>query len=120
MCKALLDMGVNADQEDEIGNTPCDTLVDQTLVASVMEDAGIRGFDNDQIRDIAVLFKLCSHDLVDEYKTSRNFTPVHDALLGTAVSHMPLHEFLDAHPEYPVDLPDTMGRTPLAWAVEYG
>lgn len=122
MCKALLDMGVNADQEDEIGNTPCDTLVDQTLVASVMQNlnAGIRGFDSEQIRDIAVLFKLSSHDLVDEYRTSRKFTPVHDALLGTAESHVPLQDFLSAHPEHAVDVPDALGRTPLAWAVEYG
>ena len=120
MCKALLDMGVNADQEDEIGNTPCDTLIDQILVASAMQSAGSCGFENDQIRDIAVLFKLSSFDLIDEYRKSRQFTPVHNALLCIDEARIPLDELLTKHPEYDVDMPDAIGRTPLAWAAEHG
>lgn len=57
MCKALLDMGVNGGQKDEIGKTPCDTLIDQILVASALQCADTCGFENDQICDVAVLFK---------------------------------------------------------------
>ena len=76
MCKALLDMGVNGGQEDEIGKTPCDTLIDQILVASALQRADTCGFENDQICDVAVLFNLSSYKVIDEYQATRQFTPV--------------------------------------------
>ena len=104
-------------------STPCDTLIDQILVTSAMQNMTC-GLKSDQIQDIAVLFKLDTVDLIYDYRTSRQYTPVHTALLGLQDSRISLNDFLDdflhRSPDYDIDTPDAFGRTPLAWAVEYG
>lgn len=59
ICKLLLDIGVNGNQEDEIGNISRDPLMDRILVASAVQGFDTCGFESDQIWYFAVLSKLC-------------------------------------------------------------
>ena len=99
-------------------------MIDQILVESAMRNATVSGFDNKQIQDIAILFQFSAFDLIHEYKTSRQFTPIHAALLGVSESDMNFDAFLENHLKsnslVEIDAPDALERTPLAWAVEHG
>ena len=101
------------------GSTPCDTMIDEALVSCAMQaDPSTSAFDT--IEEIAILFGMTQCSLLETYGKSRRFTPVHEALLGLDASQMTLDEYLDRHPDTAVDQPDASGRTPLAWAAEFG
>lgn len=77
------------------------------------------------VSDIAILFKSDTNDIWTEYRASREFTEVHDTLLklndyddGLSTSL----RLLNAHGGLPsfIDRPDRQGRSPLAWACEFG
>ena len=76
------------------------------------------------IVDIAVLFGWESNRLWNEYKTSRGFSTVHDALLGTNGGKSLDVYLVSAAAEqtspFMIDMVDAQGRSALAWAAEYG
>ncbi|KAI9655254.1 MAG: hypothetical protein M1829_000667 [Trizodia sp. TS-e1964] len=120
----LLDMGAHADWEDEIGNTPMETIVDDTLVSLAMQYSTAR-HDLSDFQHIAQLFGKCTFDLLEDFVEERDFTTLHQVLLGIRYDLGTLDEYLNSigsaqlPPQF-IDVPDSCGRTPLAWAVEYG
>lgn len=77
------------------------------------------------IADIALLFKSDAKHLWTEYVASRGFEEVHEVLLKlndnvVGLSHS--LRSLNANGELPsvINRPDRQGRSPLAWAIEYG
>lgn len=71
-------MGVDADHEDEIGNTACATFIDQILGASIMQNADSQGVEDDQIRDIVAISELSSFDWIEGYQNSRQIPTVQE------------------------------------------
>jgi len=59
----------------------------------------------------------------EEHKSSRGFTILHEVLLGIHKRYNSMAEYLGSleqkEIETVIDMPDALGRTPLAWAVEY-
>lgn len=77
------------------------------------------------VADVAILFDSDTNDLWTEYRASRDFTEVHDVLLKLSDNDTSLPDSLrslNAHGELTsfIDCPDRRGRSPLAWACEYG
>ena len=105
-------------------STPCDTLIDDTLVSIAMQDMNGDLIDMDKIQDIAVLFGDNTSNLLERYKVMREFTPLHEALLDLNSSRIPVEDRLASLfkvQEVPdIDKPDANGRSALAWAAEYG
>ena len=64
------------------------------------------------------------NDVLEEHKSTRGFTQLHRVLLNIDSSYGSLADYLNSlHPEelkIMIDVPDVRGRTPLAWAVEFG
>ncbi|KAF2691381.1 hypothetical protein K458DRAFT_72 [Lentithecium fluviatile CBS 122367] len=123
MCKALLEMGVNDSLPDDIGNTPEMTILDNILCGTAMGDPSLNR--DSTITDIAVLFGLGSRDLWTEYMASRGFTEVHRILLRSHDNDFSLRDSLRSLEDHGmlsaiIDCADSQGRSPLAWAVEYG
>jgi ankyrin repeat protein len=60
----------------------------------------------------------------EEHKSSRGFTKLHEVLLKIDTRYNSMADYLiSLKPEEiatVIDMPDALGRTPLAWAVEYG
>ncbi len=60
----------------------------------------------------------------EEHKSSRGFTQLHKVLLKIDLSYGSMADYLSSlSPEElitVIDMPDALGRTPLAWGVEYG
>lgn len=60
----------------------------------------------------------------EEHKSSRGFTRVHKVLFNIDSSYGSMADYLSSlSPEElitVIDMPDALGRTPLAWGVKYG
>ena len=101
-----------------------ETMLDYILVTnamgySVLEDS------SSALTQVALLFGRNSGDLWGEYEESQGFTTVHRALLGINNSHDSLRNILASLAAAGtltdiIDCADAHGRSPLAWAVEYG
>jgi ankyrin repeat protein len=63
-------------------------------------------------------------DVHEEHKTTRGFTKLHEVLLKIDSRYNSIADYLTSlNPgelATVIDMPDALGRTPLAWAVEYG
>lgn len=97
-----------------------DVLISLAKNANTSDQLTISKFEN-----IAQLFDKCSFDLLEDYIEAREFSRLHEVLLGITNDHGTLEEYLAAYEDTSllakiIDVPDTCGRTALAWAVEYG
>ena len=74
--------------------------------------------------DVARTFGRSTSDLLDDYIEERGFTALHKVLLGIDASNRSLSEYLSLIDKESlaseIDQADACGRTPLAWAVEFG
>ena len=77
-----------------------------------------------ELVDVARIFGRCTSDLLNDYIEERGFTTVHQVLLGIDISNGSLPQYLSSLDKQSlanqIDLADARGRTPLAWAVEFG
>ncbi len=99
-----------------------ETMLDYILVTNAMGYSVLENFSS-ALTQVALLFGWNSGDLWGEYEQSRGFTTVHRALLG--ISHDSLRNSLTSLAASGtltdiIDCADARGRSPLAWAVEYG
>jgi ankyrin repeat protein len=106
-------------------STPLETMIDDVLMSSVMGNSHRLSLDLSMFEDISRVFGKCSIDLVEDYTGDRDFSPLHEVLLGIDCSRGTLEDYLSsfsqvALPREIIDAVDSCGRTPLAWAVEYG
>jgi len=74
---------------------------------------------------ITQLFGKSSFELVTDFVKTSNFAPIHKVLLGIQGDHQTLGEYLEefnstSSSSETIDIPDSTGRSALAWAVEYG
>ncbi|VUC31017.1 unnamed protein product [Clonostachys rosea] len=118
-------MGANPEWEDEIGNTPMETMIDDRIVSLATDEELSRSPIPPDFFDIALLFGTSSTEVVEELLAARHFTIIHDILLGIRRDLGPLREYLDTYSDKHelselIDTPDSRGRSPLAWAVEHG
>jgi ankyrin repeat protein len=100
-------------------------MIDEVLMSSAMKITSRRPLDLSMFEDISRVFGKCSIDLVEDYTGDRDFSPLHEVLLGIDCSRGSLEDYLSsfaqvALPQEIIDVADSCGRTPLAWAVEYG
>ena len=121
----LIDMGAHAEWEDEIGNTALETMVDAVLTTSAKKTSTASGLQTAVMQEIALLFGKTSEELMEDYTEDRTFSPLHEVLLGLDTSKGSLDEYLSTFGLQRIDadiidIQDACGRTPLAWAVEYG
>jgi ankyrin repeat protein len=93
-------------------------MLDNILCARAMGEYSLEHAKS-AISNTAVLFDNNSTDLLEEYMKSRGFTDLHRVLLGVHDHDISLPDYLRAYP-HTVDWKDHQGRSPLAWAVEYG
>ena len=99
-----------------------ETMVDDILIAQMMENG--KDFDPSALYDIGLLFGKSSYDLWTEYRESRQFTVIHEALLGVSGRYGRLETCLESLAiggtlASTIDAEDSRGRSALAWAVEY-
>ena len=98
--------------------------MDDAVISSATRTSTTQHLDSSPFEDIALLFGRCSVELLEEYIESRGFTFLHKALLGIDDSSRALESCLASCGETAhgnsIDEVDCCGRTPLAWAVEYG
>ena len=97
--------------------------MDNILVAQMMENGKV--FDPSTLYEIGLLFGKSSCELWTEYREIRQFTVVHEALLGASDCYGPLETCLKSLAirgtlTSMIDAEDSRGRSALAWAVEYG
>lgn len=76
-------------------------------------------------RELLRLFGKPVDDFWHEYKETRNSTVLHEVLLGIIQRYGRLKDYLahiaaDGSLPYLIDAPDALGRSALAWAVDYG
>jgi ankyrin repeat protein len=99
-------------------------MLDNILCGNAMGDYSLENKDSAVI-DVAVLFGSNSRELWTKYMASRGFTEVHrillrnhdnDSSLWDSLRSLEDHDMLSAV----IDRVDSQGRSPLAWAVEYG
>ncbi|KAJ4584909.1 hypothetical protein HRR81_000716 [Exophiala dermatitidis] len=97
MCQALVELGAAWDDQDEIGNSAVETLIDGLLVTRAMN--GRSGHILDWICRAAMLLKVDTNVLWRDLEAYLNSMP---------------RGSLD------IDVQDSRGRSALAWAAEYG
>ncbi|WEW57922.1 hypothetical protein PRK78_003389 [Emydomyces testavorans] len=122
-CQFLLDIGADTDMEDERGSTPLDTLIGDTLVSLAMKHRGMP--DSSDFEHITQLFGKSGLELVADFVKVSNFATIHKVLLGIEGDHKTLNDYLGKSESTmlltdSIDIPDSTGRSALAWAVEYG
>ena len=102
-----------------------ETMIDDTLISLAMGQRSSRGHDASDFQHIALLFGKTSYDLLEDFVEDRSFTTLHEVLLGLRHDQGALDAYLASLgclklPSEVIDVPDSCGRTALAWAVEYG
>lgn len=103
-------------------STPMVTMTDSMLVEA--ETNGQQPFHS-LLGDLCRLFGQLMADYWNEYIRTRKLTVLHQVLLGINRSYGTLNDYL-AHIASNgslarlIDAPDALGRSALAWAVEYG
>ena len=106
-------------------STPVQTMLDDIVIATAMTNSS-PAYRNAQIATVASIFSSDSGGSWNDYKSCRGFTPIHEALLRiNDDSSVSLRELLTLWAEDGIlsgliDVPDSFGRSPLAWSVEYG
>ncbi|KAI1323737.1 ankyrin [Xylariaceae sp. FL0255] len=123
MCRFLLDMGAHVEYEDEIGNTPMENMIDDTIVSVAVSSQTPRPVLLSDFFDISVLFDVPAIDLFSDLVGDRGFTLIHQILLGIR-RDVSLEQYLSTSPaigseKFNIDKLDSCGRSALAWAVEY-
>lgn len=124
--KALLEMGAHADWEDEIGNTPAETMIEEVLMETAMTLDRPFTLSLKNMSKIGLIFHKTGPELLDDYIVERCFSPVHSALLGLTPDNDSLESTLSSLsdsknyslPSF-IDQTDSHGCSPLAWAVVY-
>lgn len=99
--------------------------MDDTLISLAMDNKASIEYASTSLEPIAQLFQRTSYDLLAEYADDREFSVLHEVLLGIDCNKGSLEEYLASFgqimlPPEIIDAPDSCGRTALAWAVEYG
>ncbi len=123
--RGLIDMGAHAEWEDEIGNTTLETMVDTVLTNSAKSRAKPTPLEIAALQEVALVFGKTSEELIEDYMEDGIFSPLHQVLLGLDTTKGTLEAYLSSFGLHKIDseiidVPDACGRTPLAWAVEYG
>jgi ankyrin repeat protein len=142
-CQFLLESGAHADWEDEIGKVCCtttfiassvtkfqfstlmETMIDNTLISSAMEQALSHGQHLSQFQHIVQISGKSIFDLLNDFVENRNFTTLREVLPGITSDRGTLDEYLASFgqatlPAEFIDSHDACGRTALAWAAENG
>lgn len=106
-------------------STPLDTLIGDTLVSLAMEHRGTRIPESSDFEHITQLFGKSTLELVADFVKTSNFATIHRVLLGIQGDCETLDDYLGKHESTlpltdAIDVPDSAGRSALAWAVEYG
>ena len=109
---------------DRHPSTPAETMTENILASRMISSDFAPEVTEEQLVDVARISDECSADLIEDYISERKFTPLHEALLGIDKSHGKLAEYLASLDEvsrtHMIDVANARGRTPLAWAVEFG
>lgn len=100
-----------------------EATIDDILISQRTQSG--KNFDLSTLAEVRFLFGKTSCDMWTEYKESREFTLVNDALLGASNSFNVLGTCLQSLKdegllEGIIDAKDSRGRSALAWVVEYG
>ncbi|KAI0809951.1 ankyrin [Xylaria sp. FL0064] len=123
-CQLLLDMGAHSDWEDEVGNTPMENLIDDTIVTLAVDRRNTNPPTQTDFLHISILFDIPAVDLSNDLIENRGFTTIHQILLRIRRDLGTLDQYLLNLRQQGVaideiDEPDSCGRSPLAWAVEH-
>lgn len=99
-------------------------MLDNIICGNAMGDTSLEEKES-AIFDVAIMFGMDSRDLRTKYTESRRFTEVHNILLRKHDDDSSLPDSLRSLKDHDVlsaiiDRADSQGKTPLAWAVEYG
>jgi ankyrin repeat protein len=103
-----------------------ETIIDGILMNLAITSHASHVIEPTDFLPVAQLFEKTTAYLVDEFVEDREFSILHQVLLGTEKRFGTLEEYLyslESHSPLPadvIDVPDGCGRTPLVWAVEYG
>lgn len=102
-----------------------ETMIDDTLMTFDSHRSVSQLHTPSDFEYIAQLFGKSSYDLLADYTSDRDFTTLHEVLLGIDTSEGTLENYLASFGEHKlpsevIDAHDSCGRTTLAWAVEYG
>lgn len=100
-------------------------MIDDVLISSAKDPKAYNALDVYKLQVVAQLFSKTSIDLLEDYVEAREFLTLHEVLLGIDRSRGTLEEYLATFEDISllaktIDMPDSCGRTALAWAVEYG
>lgn len=100
-------------------------MIDDVLISSAKDPNAYNALDVSNFQVVAQLFSKSSIDFLEDYIEAREFITLHEVLLGIDRSRGTLKEYLAAFEDISllaktIDMPDSCGRTALAWAVEYG
>lgn len=101
------------------------TMIDDTLIVLAMQRCVSQRHSSSDFEHIGRLFGRTSHDLLVDYVDDRDFATLHQVFVGIERGKGTLEDYLAsfAQPTLStefIDVPDSCGRTALAWAVEYG
>ncbi len=101
-------------------------MTDNVLATRMANSSGASTFAEEQLVDVARIFGKCFNDLLEDYAVEIEFSPLHEVLLGLepALANTKLKDYLASFDKNflskMIDTIDARGRTPLAWAVEFG
>lgn len=102
-----------------------ETMIDDTIVSLAANDRDPRPPNLGDFVDISLLFDVPAMDIIGDLVGDREFTTIHQVMLGIRRDLGTLDQFLSRFCQNPtnaekIDTPDARGRSPLSWAVEYG
>ncbi|RYP53126.1 hypothetical protein DL768_001800 [Monosporascus sp. mg162] len=99
-------------------------MIDDTIVSLAVQKQNARPPGASDFYHVSLLFGIPARELFNDLLEERGFTRIHQVLLGLRRDMGTLDQYLSNYPHEAesdaIDTPDSCGRSPLTWAVEYG